>query len=131
MNQIVSEAVSLLNPPANIHVAIQEQLPSILCERSSMAQVFQNLIGNAIKYSDKPEGEIKISTEEEDEFWKFCVADNGPGIEKRDFDKIFQMFGILQPRDKVEASGVGLAVVKKIIDIKKIKIFILFILENY
>ena len=63
---------------------------------------------------DKAEGEIRISAEEEHEFLKFCVSDNGPGIEGKDREKIFQMFGVLQLRNKVEASGVGLAVVKKI-----------------
>lgn len=115
LNRTVSEVISMLNPPAHISVSIVGTLPVIAYERSSMQQVFQNLIENAVKYIDKPEGSIKISAAKDGRFWKICVADNGPGIDEKDYEKIFQMFGVLQPRDKVEASGVGLAVVNKIV----------------
>lgn len=115
LNRTVSEVVSMLNPPAHISVSIVGRLPVIVYERSSMQQVFQNLIENAVKYMNKPEGSIKISAGKDGRFWKICVSDNGPGIDEKDYDKIFQMFGILQPRDMVEASGVGLAIVKKIV----------------
>ena len=116
LNQIVSEAISLLNPPNHVQITIQGKLPEIFCERMSMGQVLQNLIGNAVKYIDKPGGVITISSSDGRLFWKIIVSDNGPGIEEKDHEKIFQMFCVLQPRDKIEASGVGLAVVKKIVE---------------
>jgi len=124
INQIVSEVISILNPPEHIHITIQDTLPAVMCERTSMSQVFQNLLANAVKYMDKPEGEITISAVEEADFWKFCVSDNGPGIDRKDHEKIFQMFRVLQPRDKSEASGVGLAIVTKIIDMYGGKIWV-------
>ena len=59
-------------------------------------------------------GQIKIDCVEEDGFWKFSVADNGPGIEEKHYERIFQMFQVLSVRDKPEGTGVGLTIVKKI-----------------
>ncbi len=81
-----------------------------------MVQLFQNLIDNAIKYMDKPQGQIKVDCVEEDGIWKFTVADNGPGIEEKYFEKIFQIFQTLIRRDELESTGIGLSVVKKIIE---------------
>lgn len=116
LNQLVSEVTDMLCPGKNIHIQRDGTLPVIMAERSSIQQIFQNLINNAIKYTDKPRPEIKIRAENDRAFWKICVSDNGPGIEEKDHEKIFQMFSVLQPRDKIEASGVGLAVVKKIVE---------------
>ena len=79
-------------------------------------QVFQNLLSNAIKYMEKPEGHISIECVEADGHWKFSVADDGPGIDEKHFAKIFQMFQTLSPRDEYESTGVGLALVKKIVE---------------
>jgi signal transduction histidine kinase len=78
-------------------------------------QVFQNLISNAVKYMDKPTGEIRIAATEDESCWTFSVADNGPGIEEKYFDRIFQMFQTLAPSNGGESTGIGLAVVKKIV----------------
>ena len=78
-------------------------------------QVFQNLLSNAIKYMDKPKGQIKIGCAEQNGFWKFSIEDNGPGIDQKHFEKIFQIFQTLSPRDQFESTGIGLTVVKKII----------------
>jgi len=78
-------------------------------------QVFQKL-ANAIHFMDKPQGRIRIDCEAEGDMWKFSVADNGPVIEVRHFERIFQLFQILNPRDRVESTGVGLAIVKKIVE---------------
>jgi len=81
-----------------------------------MEQVFQNLIDNAITYMDKPEGIVKIGCADEGTQWTFRVSDNGPGIDRQYHDKIFQIFQTLAPRDEHESSGVGLTLVKKIIE---------------
>jgi signal transduction histidine kinase len=73
---------------------------------------------------DKPQGSIKIGCIEELDFWKFSVKDNGPGIKEKYYDKIFQMFQTLSSRDKFESTGIGLTVVKKIIDLYGGKIWI-------
>ena len=85
-------------------------------ERTSLGQVFQNLLGNATKFMDKAKGRVNIGCADEGAHWLFSVADNGPGIEEKYYGKIFQIFQTLAPRDKVEGTGVGLALVKKIIE---------------
>ena len=116
LNRIVREAVDLLAPPPNIAVTIDPILPKIRVEPTRIEQVFQNLISNAIKYMDKAEGKIHIGCVDDNEYWRFSVSDNGPGIEQRHFERIFQLFQTLAPRDRIESTGVGLALVKKIVE---------------
>lgn len=116
LNELVPGIVDMLAAPAHITVTIQPDLPTIECERTRTTQVFQNLLSNAIKYVDKPNAHIEISCVERPEFWEFRVADNGPGIESKYFTRIFQMFQTLSPRDELESTGVGLALVKKIVE---------------
>jgi len=117
LNLSVREAISNIDVPENIEITIENELPTVICEKTRVTQVFQNLLNNAVKYMDKPQGQIKIGCVEEDDWWKFSVADNGPGIEEKYFEKIFQIFQSLTRRDEVEAIGIGLSVVKKIVEI--------------
>ena len=117
LNAIVEEIIGLIVPPENIEITIEHELPVIMCDRTYMIQVFQNLLTNAVKYMDKPQGKITIGCSEENGCWKFSVADNGRGIEERYFEKIFKIFQTLTERDDPESTGVGLAVVKKIVEI--------------
>ncbi|TFW05388.1 PAS domain S-box protein [Oxalobacteraceae bacterium OM1] len=116
LNRLVRDVVDLLAPPANIAVTIDESLPTIMTEPTRIQQVFQNLVSNAIKYMDKPEGRIHIGCARDGAYWRFTVSDNGPGIEQRHYERIFQLFQTLAPRDKIESTGVGLALVKKIVE---------------
>ncbi len=116
LNRLVREVVDLLAPPPNIMITIETPLPTVMSEPTRIQQVFQNLLSNAIKYMDKPEGKVRIGCSEEATQWKFSVSDNGPGIKQQHFVKIFQLFQTLAPRDRVESSGVGLALVKKIVE---------------
>ncbi|MEO7558849.1 MAG: ATP-binding protein, partial [Nitrosospira sp.] len=93
-------------------------------EPTRIQQIFQNLLSNAINYMDKPQGEIRIACCVEGEQWKFSIADNGPGIEARHFERIFQLFQTLAPRDRIESTGVGLALVKKIVEMYSGQIWI-------
>jgi signal transduction histidine kinase len=116
LDRLVREVIDLLAPPSNMTVTIENPLPTVITEPTRIQQVFQNLISNAIKYMDKPEGKIRIACSAEGKQWKFSVSDNGPGIKQQHFEKIFQLFQTLAPRDRVESSGVGLALVKKIVE---------------
>ena len=116
LNQLVREVIDLLAPPASITVTIENPLPTVMTEPTRIQQVFQNLLSNAINYMDKPEGKIRIACSAEGRQWKFSVTDNGPGIKQQHFGKIFQLFQTLAPRDRVESTGVGLALVKKIVE---------------
>ena len=117
LNEIVNEALAMLAPPPHIEVEIAPDLPRVRAERTRMLQLFQNLLSNAIKYLDKPEGLIRVGRVEHEDEWEFSISDNGPGIEPRHFQRIFQLFQTLAPRDRVESTGVGLALVKKIVEL--------------
>jgi signal transduction histidine kinase len=116
LNEIISEVIDMIGFPENIKLSIEEELPVIECGQIKIMQVFGNLLGNAVKHMDKPQGHVIISYVEEDGFWKFSIADNGPGIEEKHFERIFRMFQTLKPRDKFESTGIGLTVVKKIVE---------------
>jgi signal transduction histidine kinase len=124
LNQLIGEITSDIAPPENITITINSELPTISGDKARMTQVFQNLLTNAIKYMDKPQGQIAIDYMEEGDFWKFSVADNGPGIKGKYFDKIFKIFQTLAPRDEVESTGIGLSVVKKIVELYHGKIWV-------
>ncbi|MFA5251401.1 MAG: ATP-binding protein, partial [Phycisphaerae bacterium] len=124
LNELVAEAIDMVASPKNIAVTIENALPTIECDPTRIMQVFQNLLSNAVKYMDKPQGRIKVGCVEEDGFWKFSVTDNGPGIEEKYFEKIFLLFQTLSPRDESESTGVGLTVIKKIVELYKGKIWV-------
>ncbi|WP_413675525.1 PAS domain S-box protein [Massilia cellulosiltytica] len=117
LNAVVAEVVDLLAPPAGIAVTVEPGMPVLWTEPTRIRQVFHNLVSNAIKYMDKPQGLISVGWTDEGDRWRFAVADNGPGIEARHFERIFQLFQTLAPRDRVESTGVGLALVRKIVDL--------------
>jgi len=117
LNELVPKIIDMVAPSKNIVITIENQLPTIKCGPTRITQVFQNLLSNAVKYMDKPDGQIKVGCSEDDSFWKFSVADTGPGIEEKHFEKIFQIFQTLSPRDKSESTGVGLTIVKKIVEL--------------
>jgi PAS domain S-box-containing protein len=116
LNELVTEVIDMIAPPENVTITIENELPTVECEQTRIMQVFQNLLSNAVKYMDKPQGQIKIGCIEENGFWEFYVADNGPGIEEKYFEKIFQLFQTLAPRDESESTGIGLTIIKKIVE---------------
>lgn len=108
--------------PKNYDVQIDGVMPFITTEKLHIEQVFANLISNAVKYNLSEHPKIIIRAREFYGFYEFTVTDNGMGIQKEYFDKIFVIFQTLQERDAFESTGVGLAIVKKIIDDYKGKI---------
>ncbi|MDF2892139.1 MAG: histidine kinase [Clostridia bacterium] len=124
LNKLVKEVIEMLSPPENIKITVDSALPVIKGEVIYIEQVYQNLISNAIKFMDKPEGKINISCNSKADFWEFSISDNGAGIDEKYFNKIFMIFQTLQPRDKFESTGVGLSIVKKIIETSGGKIWL-------
>ena len=116
-NTVLSEVITGIDLPENIEITVENELPILMCERTQILQVFQNLLSNAVKYMDKPRGQIKIGCVEQDAFWKFSVTDNGPGIDKRHYERIFKLFQTLSPCDGVENTGIGLSIVKKVVEL--------------
>ncbi|MBN2594272.1 MAG: PAS domain S-box protein [Sedimentisphaerales bacterium] len=117
LNTVLSEVISSVDPPENIHITIENELPVLICEKTQIMQVFQNLLGNAVKYMDKPEGQIKVGCVEQDDFWKFSVADNGPGIDEKYHKKIFKIFQTLTSQNRKDSTGIGLSIVQKIVEL--------------
>lgn len=113
---LVLEAIELLAPPDGARLEIAPPMPKMVTERIPLQQVLMNLIGNALKYSGRADARIVIRAEDQDDFVHFSVADNGPGIPPQFHEKIWQIFQTLAPRDQVEGTGIGLSVVRKLVE---------------
>lgn len=114
---LIHDVVALLAPPAGFSVQITGELPAVVAPRMPLEIVFRNLLDNALKHHHEPQhGEVSISAHVAGDFVEFCVRDNGPGIDPQFHDRIFGVFQTLQPRDQIEGSGMGLAIVKKTIE---------------
>lgn len=116
VSALVADAVALVAPPEGVTVRVDGPLPSVAAARSPLALVFRNLIGNAIKHHDRADGEVVVSGHADGAVATFTVADNGPGIAPEYHQRVFGLFQTLRPRDEVEGSGMGLAIVQKTVE---------------
>jgi len=122
---LVEEVVYLLTPPKGFTVQIDEELPALVTPHAPLALVFRNLIGNALKHHHQPtQGEVHVRAQDLGDFIEFCVSDNGPGIDPHHHERIFELFQVLRPRDEVEGSGMGLAIVKKTVEHRNGRIYV-------
>ncbi|WP_130472198.1 sensor histidine kinase [Candidatus Magnetaquicoccus inordinatus] len=117
LHKMVTQIIDLLAPPAHITIRLENRLPVVMCEGIRMGQVMQNLLSNAIKFMDKAHGEIAVRCVEEESLYRFIVADNGPGIPAKDHERIFQIFQTLHSGDSYGSAGIGLTLVKKIVEL--------------
>ena len=117
-HNVVAEAI------VNLKAAVEESgasietddMPVIKGDEMQLVQLFQNLIGNSIKFRSDESPQIKISARLEDSKWVFSISDNGIGIDPQYRDRIFVIFQRLHPREKYEGTGMGLAICKKIVE---------------
>ncbi|WP_228730395.1 CHASE domain-containing sensor histidine kinase [Shewanella yunxiaonensis] len=114
--KLVQEVFSLVNLQPDFHLEMTTSMPDIVTARVPLELIFRNLFSNAIKHHDKHQGVIKVSCEEREQQFCFCVEDDGPGILPEFHDKAFAIFQTLRPRDEVEGSGLGLSLVKKCVE---------------
>jgi len=113
---LLTEVIDLLSPPTRISVSMDDQMPTLHTPRLRLYQVFQNLLNNALKHHDKPSGQVHIGAKIVGDWVEFSVSDDGPGIATKFQERIWVIFQTLEARDKVENTGVGLALVKKIVE---------------
>ncbi|MFN8485993.1 MAG: CheR family methyltransferase [Caldilineaceae bacterium] len=115
--RLVDDLRFFLAPPPGFQIEICGPLPKIYTERVPLETVLRNLLDNAIKHHHQPErGVLQISAQAQAGWTEFVLSDNGPGIEPKYHERIFQVFQGLKPREEVEGSGMGLAVVKKAVE---------------
>jgi light-regulated signal transduction histidine kinase (bacteriophytochrome) len=113
---LLTEVIDLLSPPTRIAISVDAEMPTLHTPRLHLFQVFQNLLSNAIKHHDKAMGAIHVGARMDGEWVEFSVQDDGPGIAPKFQERIWVIFQTLEARDKVESTGVGLALVKKIVE---------------
>jgi light-regulated signal transduction histidine kinase (bacteriophytochrome) len=115
---VLAEVVaSLATPIAELRASVtHDPLPTISGDRTQLVQLFQNLIGNGIKFHSGEPPRVRISVTRETDGWLFSVADNGIGIEPSFHERIFVLFQRLHTRDKYPGTGIGLTICKKVVE---------------
>jgi two-component system, sensor histidine kinase and response regulator len=113
---VITNIIDLLSVPGHVRIQYPDNLPVLFDEKIKLHEVFQNLISNAIKYNDKEHAEVKISYTDKGQHFEFSIEDNGIGIKPEHYEKIFGVFQTLKSKDKQESTGIGLTIVKKIIE---------------
>ncbi|QSJ18382.1 PAS domain S-box protein [Nostoc sp. UHCC 0702] len=116
IDELLKEVIDSLQPPATFRIEIAPGMPTLISKRFPLQQVFANLIDNAIKHHSRADGRVKISVQDQGRYYKFAVADDGPGIPLEYHDKVFVIFQTLEARHRKESTGIGLAIVKKIVE---------------
>ncbi|MEA3226054.1 MAG: ATP-binding protein [Planctomycetota bacterium] len=117
LNAALSEVIDDISPSDDIQIIVESELPTLVCKKKRIVQIFQNMLSNAIRHGSTHEGQIIVDCVNKGNFWEFSVADNGPGIDRKYFEKIFRIFQTLSPREQTESRGIGLSIVKKIVEL--------------
>jgi signal transduction histidine kinase len=125
VNSLIAQVKSILFIPPQITLNVKEKLPVIFTNRIKLQHVFQNLIGNALKYHNKESGKILIGFREETDFYQFFVEDDGVGICKSDQERIFEQYEITNNVSAIDSSsGLGLSSIKTVIEEQGGKIWV-------
>ncbi len=114
---LMDDVLDLLSPPQGFRMNVSAGFADIRVRRMPLQHILMNLIGNAFKHHDKKAGSIEVTVEDRGAYYDFAVKDDGAGISARFHDQIFKSLQTLKPRDEVEGSGMGLAIVRKNIDV--------------
>jgi signal transduction histidine kinase len=122
VKELINEVLEYIPRRPDLTLIISPNLPMLYTERIPLLQIFTNLIVNAFKYHDKKDGYIRIYHREMDDLFEFFIEDDGPGIDRAYHQKIFVIFQTLEARDSFESTGIGLSIVKKILDDRNLEI---------
>lgn len=116
VQDLLHEIIDSIAPPDTVTIAIAPDMPSLRTRRLLLMQVFSNLLSNAVKHRQREEGRIEVTVCDRDTHYEFAVSDDGPGIAPQDQQRIFTIFQTLKARDEQENTGIGLSIVKKIVE---------------
>ena len=117
LNSLFDDLRKIILIPENISLNILKKLPIVKGDSTKFKQLFQNLVSNAVKFSNKEKGVIEIDYIVEASFYLFSVKDNGIGIEKKHHEKIFKIFHSLNKSK--ESTGIGLSIAKRVVELYK------------
>jgi signal transduction histidine kinase len=115
---LLADVIDSIAPPRTFTIALPAELPIFSTKRSPLFQVFINLIGNGIKHHHSEAGTIRISISEQGDFYKFAIADDGSGIAPEHHDRMFKIFQAVNSQKRSDSTGIGLAIVKKIVEVE-------------
>jgi signal transduction histidine kinase len=110
------ELFELLNTSSKITLHVTDNIKEFQSLKAPLILVLRNLLDNAIKHNDKDAGNIWVDVTENDDYFEFSIKDDGPGVNPNNFERMTNIFSTLQSKDDVEGSGMGLAIIKKIIN---------------
>ncbi len=116
VRELLAEVIDLSNTTKRFRFEIASSLPCFETAKVPLKRVFLNLLNNAVKHHHRDEGRVTICVDDHGDYFEFSVADDGPGVAAQFHERVFQMFQTLKPRDIVEGSGMGLALVRRIVD---------------
>lgn len=122
---LVTELVGMLSLGGDVRVEVSPDMPRLVTDPVALHQAFKSLVENALKHARRPDVVVTIEVsgpheagEDAPPMYRFTVSDNGPGIEPAMHERLWGLFQVLQPRDEVEGSGVGLSVLKKLVEVR-------------
>lgn len=116
LHQLLDELVDSLSPPQTFIIKRPDVDTTLMVRKVLLSQTIANLLSNALKHHDKAEGEISVTSKENAHQYEFVIADDGPGIPYEDRDRVFEMFQTLANDKSTINTGIGLALVKKIVE---------------
>ncbi len=116
--QLIREVIDWVSPPKDVEIFVVSEMPVFNTDRLRLQQVLANLIENAVKHRGRVCGRVVVHCEAAGRFYRFSITDDGQGIEPQYQQKIFGIFQTLVPRDQMEGTGIGLALVKKVVESK-------------
>ncbi|SCZ49973.1 sensor histidine kinase [Thiohalomonas denitrificans] len=121
---LITDVIHFLALPASFRVQVDTAMPSLITWRTPLSQIFANLIGNAVAHHDRASGHVRVAARPCGEFYEFAVSDDGPGILQEHQQTVLQVFQVLEPGESAKHSGLGLALVKKLVESHDGELFI-------
>ena len=116
LEELLDEVIDSLDPPKSFKIHYSKPLPTLVTKKLLLNQILANLISNSIKHHHLNNGQIDLIVEDMGQYYQYAIADDGPGIPKQHRDRIFEIFQTLENKTSTTNTGIGLALIKKIVD---------------